>query len=227
MNPTRSLCMIAGLAAVVVVGGASTPAAAADSGWKLRASGLWVEPDFSWEEVSEYGERQSATASGELGFGLGLEYRVSGRLGIEASVAWVAPEIVVSLEQPPIIDVSSGDGLESTTIGLALNIHLTPNAVFDLYLAPTISYVFYGDLTFDLGMFCDPDMLCLFPFEVGDEVGWGGALGVDVPLGQGGWLLNGSVAYQSSDIEVTDPDGDSESFGFDPITIALGVAYRF
>jgi outer membrane protein W len=221
------LSMVSVLGFTALLFTVAAPAAAADAGWKVRVSGVWADPDFRWEQVSELDERQSATTSSDLGFGLGLEYRLSDRLGIEAGVAWLEPEVNVSVEIPSVIEISESDSLGFNPITVALNIYLTPNSSVDVYVAPMIAYVRYDDLTLDLGMFCDPGMLCLFHFDVDDDLGWGAALGVDIPLGDRGWLLSASVGYLDTDIDVTDTDGDSEAFDFDPVTASVGVAYRF
>ena len=226
MNRAMKCRCAVGIVAVLLLAIAG-PAAAADPGWKVKVTGVWVDPDFRWESVSEFDERQTAESSSDIGFGLGLEYRISDRLGVELAASWTDPEIAVHYELPDLIDIRDTDTLSFNPITVALNIYLTPNGSVGVYLAPMVAFVQYGDLEYNLGMFCEPGMLCTVQVQVDDDVGWGAALGIDVPLGDRGWVLSGSVGYLDTDLEVTDPDGDTESFGFDPVTATLGIAYRF
>ncbi len=224
MQPSR---WWTGMVAVAVLA-LAVPAGAADPAWKVRVSGVWIDPDFEWEQVvAEYDERQSATAGSDLGVGFGVEYRFSDRLGVELATALLEPEFDVRIEIPSVIDITTSDRLGIKALTAALNIYLTPASPVELYVAPMIAYVAYDDLMFDLGMFCDPGMLCMFHFTVDDDVGWGALVGVDVPLGERGWLFNASAGYLDTDLEVTDPDGDTETFGFDSITASIGIAHRF
>jgi len=226
MNRAINCRRSVGIVAVLLVAMASQ-AGAADPGWKVKVSGMWVDPDFRWDSVSEYDERQSAVSTSDIGFGLGLEFRISDRLGVELVASWTEPEIAVHYELPDLVDVRDADTLGFNPITVAVNIYLTPNRPVEVYLAPMIAFVQYGDLAYNLGMFCEPGMLCTIRFKVDDDVGWGAALGIDVPLGDRGWVLSGSVGYLDTDFKVTDSDGDSESFGFDPVTATLGISYRF
>jgi outer membrane protein W len=92
------------------------------------------------------------------------------------------------------------------TVGL--DFHLTPKARVDLYAGPFVAYVFYGDFEVEgesLG--------------VEDDVTWGGVVGLDVPIGKGGWLLTGAVRYLD-----TEAEPENRELGGDPIDVTPWVA---
>lgn len=205
-------------AALIAVASSS---AAAERGWVLRISGAWADPDFSFRQVGEE-EEVRIDVDSEIGFAVDLEYRFSDRLGVDVGVTWVELGTTLTVGIPDVISVSFDDDLSFTPVTAALNIHLTPASTVDLYIAPLIAWVQYGDLEYvieDVGR---------LGVTIDDDVAWGVALGLDVPIGERGWLVSAAASYLDTDLDGTDQDeGGRESFDFNTIGLRLGVGYRF
>lgn len=198
------------------------PVAADDPGWTVRARAAWVDPGFSWSAVNDDETRVSATSDSEIGLGLDLEYRVSRRFGLELGVVWAEPDLVLRAEAPTGESVEVSDGTRFMPISAGVAIHLTPDGPVDLYVAPFAAWVMYSDPSFAVA---DIEPLSV---SIDDDFGWGGTLGVDIPLGDR-LTLNAMVRYYDTDIEVTEDgeDGGTETFAFDPWVYGVGIGYRF
>jgi opacity protein-like surface antigen len=82
-------------AACAVVALASVPAASAE-GWKVRGAVVWVEPDLDFAD-EDLLTRLSLTADGALGLGVGAEYRLTERLGLEFGLVYAEPEVELAV----------------------------------------------------------------------------------------------------------------------------------
>ncbi len=199
-----------------------TTSGADDGTWRLRIGGAWVTPDLSYEMLNDEGDTVHAGADQDLGLGLGLEYLVSERLGLELGMVRAEPDATVSVEPSPGIRVALSDGLRYTSYQLGLNVHFTPNSPVDVHVGPVVARVIYGDLTFVEGT---DDVL-----EIECESDWafGLNLGADVGIGDGPWSLGATVTYLGTDL-VAKQRGEDErvTMDFDPMIYSLRVGYRF
>ncbi len=176
---------------------------------------------------------------------LGLEWRLNERLGLEAGLEWT--ELEQSGRQDTL--VFSFETTASVTlipVTVALDVHLTPKSRYDLYLAPRIGWVFFDDLEVrtevDLSAFPGFPGLPGFPalpplptfpqipaqtidLAVEDQFVYGLRLGFDAPFGASAWSFSSSLDLLGVDLELESTPGFS--VGLDPISIGLGVAYRF
>ncbi len=169
-----------------------------------------------------------------------VDYRFSRRLGIEIGVLAGADS-----------DIGFGTGIDGATfrsieslafgaVMAGLNFNLTPDRKASVYVGPIVALVEYSDVEFELGLDFGGD----FTFngrrfemseplrlpgtiDVENDIAFGAVVGVDLPLGEHGWLLNGSVRYLSTSIEGSIAGSDPGQVDFDPFIVAIGLGYRF
>lgn len=196
-------------AAGLVIAAACTSVLAKDSSWTLRFHGAIV--DSSGESRTSIGDGIDNSVEAGGGFGIGAEYRLSRRYGVEFSTLFAGLEIKNS--------VGSGTGvvrgLELTMMPLtfAFPFHFDAGGRADLFVAPTFSIVRYVDVHTSVnGTGVDSAV------DVDSDAALGAALGVDVPFGKGKWAFSSSLRYMSTGFEDTDVD---------PVIVTVGFAYRF
>ena len=197
-----------------------TNADAGDSPWRIRVSGLSMNPTGDTVVVPDTGERIPYDAGNGYGFGIDLEYRASRHFGIDFGVLTATPVIDVLIDEVGVISASAQPRI--TPIYAGLNVHLTPDSQFDLYLGPVLAYVIYS--SFDLVV--DPWFLTE-GFVTQNDFGIGVNLGLDIRLGDGGWLLTAAFKYLDTTLEASPPDESIGRTDIDPMIFSVGVGYRF
>lgn len=218
-------CLASGLLAM--------PATAGDGQWHLRAHAVWVHPDLSWYMSPVPGEVVSVDADDAWGLGVSGEYQVSDLLGVDLGVLRAVPDLEISVEDAFLgMSVSATDGMTMTPLSIGLNFHLTPNQRFDLYLGPFLAYVLYSDLEWRVNETIEVGGVPVVIDEtlrmsVANDLAYGAIAGVDIPIGYRGWYISGTLKYMATEVDITDPDGDSENLSLDPIILAIGVRYSF
>lgn len=198
-----------------------TPAEGGDGPWRLRVSGLMMNPTGDTVFVPESGEKIAYDGGSGYGFGVDLEYQASRRIGIDFGVLSATPVIDVLIDEVGVISASAEPRI--TPVFAAFNIHLTPNGPVDVYVGPLLAYVFYS--SFDLVV--DPWFLTEEGFTSDDDIGVGVSLGLDVRLGERGWLLNAAFKYIDTTMVASAPDGGIGKTDIDPMIFSVGVGYRF
>ena len=197
-----------------------TNADAGDSPWRIRAFGLSMNPTGDTVVVPDTGERIPYDAGNGYGFGIDLEYRASRHFGIDFGVLTATPVIDVLIDEVGVISASAQPRI--TPIYAGLNVHLTPDSRFDLYIGPLLAYVIYS--SFDLVV--DPWFLTE-GFVTQNDFGIGVNLGLDIRLGDGGWLLTAAFKYLDTTLEASPPDESIGRTDIDPMIFSIGVGYRF
>jgi len=145
------------------------------------------------------------------GFGLGIERLINDRFGIELEA------LFIDLDGNRIVDrgedwVMSNPGVGFDAISLGLNVHLTPDKMYDIFVGPFISHVSYSAGAFNA---TEPGF--------GSETGIGAKLGADFYFGwQSPWALATSVRY----LAASAGDDDNE-FDIDPVIATVGLGFRF
>ena len=176
------------------------------------------------------------------GFYVGVEKKLSERLGIEVGAAWT--EFDQSIEQDLLfasVDISTQ--VQVVPVTVALDIHLTPGARSDFYIAPRIGYAFFDDMEIDTdvsinfgglslpgfpSLNVDPGINSILTTSIGveDQFIYGLRIGYDVPLGAAGaWIFSSSVDYTAIDLELEPASGVTT--GLDPLAVGVGLAFRF
>ncbi len=174
---------------------------------------------------------------------LGVEFRLNDRLGIEAGAAWIDFDESEDLDTF-ILTSSVSAALTVTPVTVALNVHLTPQKRYDLYLAPKIGWAFFDDLEvttrfdFDTFPFPDFDYLSIIPdfsdeittdFATEDQFIFGLRLGFDAPFGNSSWSFSSSIEYTDMELEIEIPGfgGNVPGVDLEPLSIGVGVGYSF
>ena len=188
--------------------------------WTLRISGLSMNPTGDSVFVPETGEEIRYDAGNGWGYGLDVEYRASRRLGIDFGVVTAEPTIDVLIDEVGVISARAQPRI--TPVYFGLNIHLAPDGPVDVYVGPLLAYIFYS--SFDLVV--DPWFLTE-GFTTDNDVGVGVAAGLDVHLGEGGWLLNAAFKYLDTTLVASPPDGGIGRTDIDPMIFSVGVGSRF
>ena len=197
-----------------------TNANAGDSPWRIRVFGLSMNPTGDTVVVPDTGERIPYSAGNGFGFGIDLEYRVSRHFGIDFGVLTATPVIDVLIDEVGVISASAKPRI--TPVYAGLNVHLSPDSRFDLYIGPLLAYVVYS--SFDLVV--DPWFLTE-GFVTQNDFWIGVNLGLDIRLGDGGWLLTAAFKYLDTTLEASPPDESIGRTDIDPMIFSIGVGYRF
>jgi outer membrane protein W len=193
---------------------------AGDGLWQLRISGLSMNPTGDTVVVPDTGERIPYDAGNGYGFGIDLEYRASRRLGIDFGVLTATPVIDVLIDEVGVISASAKPRI--TPLYAGLNVHLTPDSPLDLYIGPMLAYVIYS--SFDLVV--DPWFLTE-GFVTQNDFGIGVNLGLDIRLGDAGWLFTAAFKYLDTTLVASPPDESIGRTDIDPMIFSIGVGYRF
>jgi outer membrane protein W len=191
---------------MLVISTAGLQVSAADSDWKLR---------FGLQLNSPTGDFVSAGQTTELddttGIFVSVEFRVNDRFGIESGLDQGSYDIDVSQSGFPTLDFGEVDALALTLNG---NFHLMPERKFDLYVGPTVGYMFWDDID---------DNVFGGTIATEDELAIGANAGIDVPIGESRWSFGGAVRYLATDLAIKGgPD-----IGVDPIQVKAGLAFNF
>jgi outer membrane protein W len=191
------------------------PAAAADdTGWRLKGTGVAAQPTLGGDDDPAFG------------VGVGLEYRASRRLGVELSA--LTAEIEEELTFGFFDDsVTIGTALRMTPVLAKLNVHLTPDSRADLYLGPVAGRMMYGDFDVTVHSSLDGETV-RGSVKTEDDWAWGAHIGVDVPVGDRGLFFTAGATWLKAEVEIEDPEeGGTFSSNLDPLIAQVGFGYRF
>lgn len=233
--------LIIGLAACVV--GLGVVAEAAEGKNVIRFGGAYVSPtgDLSgaYSIEGDLGNGTMLTVEGTLTLEpqsavapfFGYERRFTNRLGLEVAT-WLAKHDVDGRVQGTYWLLDSGTGMLIETgsidvtdtfgevnvmpLSVGLNVHLIPKSRVDLYVGPTLDYVFYGDFK------VEGESL-----SIDDDVTWGAVLGLDIPLGDKGWMLTGAARYLDTEAEPTDMGPGDAPLDVKPWIVQISAGYHF
>lgn len=193
---------------------------AGDSPWRLRLFAVSMNPTGDEVVVEGSGERIAFDAGGGYGGGFEVEYSASHRLGIGFGALTASPTIDVLIDEVGVISASAQPRISPVYAGI--NFHLTPDSAADLYVGPLLAYVVYS--SFDL--VTDPWFMREW-FVTENDWGIGINAGLDVRLGEGGWLLTAAFKYLDTTLEASPPDEGVGISDIDPMIFSIGVGYQF
>ncbi len=214
---TQRLAIIIAAAFLMTTAGTTF---AEDSRWNLRCRGVIVSGDEAFSVDNSAGGSTIAGGNSAIGVGVAAERRLSDRFGVELAAMFAkVPDTDVTDTFGESLEVDEGPSI--VPVSLSLNIHLTPKRKVDLYIAPTVAFVTYGDFDLEVD---DEDL----EFETDNDLAWGASAGADIRLTER-WSFNLAFSYLDTDMEVTATgSGDSPTIvGFDPLIASAGVTLRF
>ena len=188
-------------------------AVAEDSPWTLRFHGAIVESSVEQSATAATGGVSSRVDVGAGGgIGLGAEYRLSDKIGLEFSTLLAGVAIDTTF-------AAGGSGLyeslELSMVPLTLGVpfHFGVGSRTDIYLGPTLSYVSYVDTSYSVSYQSAQSVV-----DVDSDTAFGAAVGLDAGFGDGGWAFSTGLRYMKTAAGETD---------IDPLIVTLGFAYRF
>lgn len=220
---TRTISSL-GILCALATGSHAAAQTRTDRGWKVELTGLSTQSTTGSFDGSE----------GSGGFGLGLEYRMSPRLGVQLDIlsSQLEDEMSFGFFDEDFFTIQSS--LRMTPVLAGLNVHLTPGRRADLYVGPVLGLIRYDDIELAFsGDVLEGEVVPVQRVRTEDGFAWGARLGVDVPIGGRGAFFTASATYLKSEVEVEgfdDPeveDFGSSSFDLDPLVTQLGFGYRF
>ena len=160
-------------------------------------------------------ERSDLRLNSGEGLGLSLEYRFNERIGIEGGVDFAQLDSTFMFDLDEAWETDSDD-ISMLTFLAGLNIHLSPDAKVDFYIGPVLGFVDLGSATYHvLGETHSRS------YEA-DDFAFGAQIGLDVPLGGGGWGLHFGAKYLDLSADVRDSEVD-----LNPFIGSFGFAYNF
>lgn len=195
--------------------GAAKPAAAGEGPWRLRLTAVSAQ------------STKGGGSNGSLGFGLGVEYRLSPRIGVEVEGL---RSNVGSKEEFDIFGmatITAETEVDATPLLARLDVHLTPGRRADLYLGPVGGYVLMSDLTLRLrGEAGGEEQVFEQRIDTRDELAWGAHLGLDVRFGGGSSFLTMGATFLKLPLTIRDEEGTQQG-DLDPLIFHLGYGWRF
>ncbi len=198
--------------ALLAVASASSAALAQDNNFKIFGAAAYVSP-LSEEDVDFGSVQDSVEASNELGWAFGFEWRWGQLLGLEMD--YINSTQDIDLGGTTVAEV------DFAPVSASLNIHLINTKVIDLYVAPTASYIFWGDIEITGSA---SNLNINNNIDADPEFAWGAQVGLDIGLGEN-FVIMGGIRWLSADLSPTDDDVDE--LGIDPLISRVGIGLRF
>ncbi|MGH9870120.1 MAG: outer membrane beta-barrel protein [Candidatus Polarisedimenticolia bacterium] len=192
---------------LAVCGTAHSAFAASDTRFKIFGAAAWVAP-MDDEDFDISGIDDTLEAADAFGWSIGFEFQFTDRLGIEVDYINATQDIDFGGDTIAEVDFQP--------ISASLNIHLIDSDVIDLYIAPTASWVNWGDIETTGGG---------ISVETGTdtEFAWGAQIGLDIGLGDRVCIVTG-LRYLNLDLTGDDLDGE---LGVNPLIARAGIGIRF
>jgi opacity protein-like surface antigen len=209
--------------ALIVITFVVVPVAAEE--WHARFAANWTDTALSLRQVDEDGVGLRFEGGDALGISLGLERRMSDLLGLEFALDGARPENRIGVTPLGAEEISATARMDLWTVRAGLNFHLLPGRPVDVYLGPTVAWLYApGSSTFRAEVGGHTSQVTI---EADNSFGWGGTAGADADLG-GGWTLGVSYTYLKAEMDFTDgTEGGARTLDLDPSTLRLGVGVRF
>lgn len=224
MRKSNTITVAVAIALALALAGTAGAAGSGDTGWQIRVYGAWVDPDLGSSIVNDDGEPVNVGSNSAFGYGVGLDYRASERISWSLDLLQVAPELTLSADLGPSLELRTEERMQVTPLLLGMGWHVTPGGPVDVAVGPVVGWVQFGDVTFDVG---DEE-----PFRAvtANKPAIGARVAASTALGDGSWSLTGNVTYLKTDLEARNGDGprfDKREFSYDPLIVTVGVGYRF
>lgn len=187
-----------------------------DTAWTIRPFFAAIRTDDDEIVNRDNGLRSAFQTNSGFGGGVGVEYHLNDRFGIEARLVFGWPEarLNVDTETQWLHDT---DDLRLTTITVGPNFHFYRGDRVDLFAGPFLGWANLGDV--DLSV----DSLNTGQWrEFDDEFIWGAQLGSDISFTQDAlWKLHLGLMYMNLEAE---DKRTGEKVDINPLLFLVGLA---
>lgn len=189
--------------ALVVLAACAAPALAEEPASIFRGGlqYVWVEGNTSYKID---GIDISVDTDPGFGFYLAYEYRMK-MMGIELSAAYSAHDGTGSSSDLSKSTKQITGEYNMIPVNLALNFHVFGRSWVDMYLGPVVGYYFMSD-------------------DLDNAFGYGAQIGADWNLTDKGLALNTALRYMFVEADLKELN---EGYDVDPLSLQVGLAYRF
>ncbi len=200
------------------------PAQAEDSRWILRGFGLgWygVDDQISATRPADPPlpeERTIHGVSDGTGFGFGLEFMITRKLGVEVGALFADLDTDYRLESGTV-SLTDSDRIGVYTVTAGLNYHFASGGRADVFAGAFLGQSNFEDVIF----LTEAGRRRTLAFD--DDYGLGLKVGVDVPLRQESrWRFTAEARYLLTILESEAAGGDLD---LNPLIPSIGIACRF
>lgn len=198
-------------AAVVASCCIAVPAWAEKGDMRVQLGALYSMPT---DDLAEPGETLELDDS--FGFQFSFEYMVTNTIGIEPSLGFSNHDVEVSGAGIP--EFVLGD-IDYRALLANVNLYVLRKDKLDVYVGPTVGYVFWGDLETDF--FGTQEKL-----DADGELAFGVNAGLNAPFAGDKWAFSAALSYLFMDATLqgsaVEPD-----LGVDPLQFRAGVSFKF
>jgi outer membrane protein W len=190
--------------------------AAAGEGDKiLRFNISYVEPTGDFSESVSSGLQQELSIEAESAFGpeVGFEYMFTDMIGFDVNLGMFGHDVEAELLGD---DAKIGD-IDLMPLLFGANFHLMRDKKIDLYVGPSLGYIFFSDLD----VVDDSSDV-----PVKDDFAYGANFGVDVPF-HDNWSFSAGLRYLLVGAETDESGVENIEIDIDPFVVRVGFAYEF
>ncbi len=212
----------------------ASPSVKADGDWRARAAIVSIDSNGESELTRPNGKVVTTDISAEVGVDLSVEYQFNNRLGFTLGyLGGSEHEINLHQDFPDGTDFMTSDSFRFNALTVGLAIDLMSRREIEFYLEPFLAYVAFDDVLLEsAGAPFDRDTP--LDFQIDDKLGFGAAMGLDLPIGQGNWVFHARARVLVVEFEgETSPDPVDPSFSssigldFNALILGIGAGYRF
>lgn len=205
----------------------AAPAEAAGNDWHIRAFAAGFDPSLDEVQRNDDGDDIHVTGATDLGFGVGLEYQISDRWGIEVGYLQGEPEIELSADVIGYGTILAAAPMQTRSITVEVDFHLTPKSpTIDFYLGAGIAIMSFGNVHYDLGELGDT-----LDLRILDDSPLTLKAGIDISFGKNShWAATGGLRYTDAELTVNnleDEPTEFADFDFGLLNFTIGIAYSF
>ena len=222
MLPRSSKSRLATVVLLVLIG---SSVGAQDTKWIVRGGGIYAATasDKSVSTVTlpppMTQETTTLSVSDGPGFGVGLEYRLTERIGLEIAYLSAAHDADVVLTND-LGTFTSTDSLGLRTFTVGANYYFPAKGRFLWSVGGFLAETFSDDVTFTYPALGRTDILA---FD--QDYGLGLKAAMDLPFAPGSpWMFSVEGRYMSTILE---SEVGNRDLDLNPLVLSLSVAYRF
>jgi len=188
-------------------------------GWRVSFQAVGLDLDTSF--------RGSGPHASEISFGGGVgvnaEYRFSRRLGLDLGfLAGGGTNITVGAVGHGPAAWYSQDSFGFTPVTAGLDVHLPTGKTVDLYFAPLVAVIHYGNLFVRVG-----NTSVITGVAIDTDIAAGATLGLGVTFARQRWSFESRLTYLDSRLRGESPPDIRVDTDCNLILFGIGFGYRF